>query len=292
MLITLDGSQTAEKVLPYARVLAESFKMPVELLGVIDISRYTSGERARYLDTFIDNAIRRNQEYLKRVAKTFPSGFVETTVEGGAPAETIITKAARKKGTLVVMATHGRSGLKRWFLGSVAEKVLREASNSTLLIRANEETSTAGQVTPNRIIVPLDGSKLAEGVLPTVVELATALKSKVVLLRAYSVQPLAYGYKDFLHAPKEIAAELKKAATSYLDHWVERLKSAGIADVVPNVSDGQAAEAIIAFAKETPHSLIAMCTHGRSGVKRWLLGSVTEKVLRHAPGPVLVFRAE
>jgi nucleotide-binding universal stress UspA family protein len=292
MLITLDGSQTAEKVLPYARALAGSFKMPVELLGVIDISHYTSRERVHYLDTFIDNAIRRNQEYLKRVAKTFPTGFVETTVEGGAPAETIMTKAAKNKGTLVVMATHGRSGLKRWFLGSVAEKVLRGASNSTLLIRANEETTTSDQVTPSRIIVPLDGSKLAEGILPTVVELAKALKLKVVLLRAYSVQPLAYGYKDFLHSPKEIEAELKKATTSYLDHWVELLKSAGIADVVLSISNGQAAEVIIELAKEAPHSLIAMCTHGRSGVKRWLLGSVTEKVLRHAAGPVLVFRAK
>ena len=292
MLVPLDGSETAEKVLPYARALAVSLNIPVELLGVIEISRYASGERVRYLETFLDTAIRRNQEYLERVAKTFPDGSVETTVEGGAPAEAIITKAAENKGTIIVMATHGRSGLKRWLLGSVAEKVLRGASNPALLIRANGEAETEGEATPNRIIAPLDGSELAEAVLPPVVELAKALKLKVVLLRAYSVKAIMEGFEDFLHDSNEIEAELKKETTSYLDNWVERLKCEGFADVVPIVSEGEAAEIIIELAKGSPNSLIAMCTHGRSGVKRWVLGSVTEKVVRHAGDPVLVIRAK
>jgi nucleotide-binding universal stress UspA family protein len=292
MLIPLDGSETAEKVLPYARALAGSCKIPVELLGVIEISRYASGERARYLDTLIDAAIRRNQEYLKRVAKTFSGDSVESTVEGGAPAETIITKAAENKGTLITMATHGRSGLKRWLLGSVAEKVLRGASNPTLLVRANDEAKTAGEVTPNRIIVPLDGSALAEAVLPTVVELAKALKLHVVLFRAYSVKVIMEGFEDYLRDLNEIEAELKKEAMSYLDSRVEHLKSEGLADVIPILSEGEAAETIIELAKGAPNSLIAMSTHGRSGVKRWVLGSVTEKVVRHAGDPVLVIRAK
>jgi nucleotide-binding universal stress UspA family protein len=292
MLVPLDGSETAEKVLPYARALAGSLKIPVELLGVIEISRYASGEKARYLDTLIDTAIRRNQEYLKRVAKTFLGGSLEWTVEGGAPAEAIITKTAENKETLITMATHGRSGLKRWLLGSVAEKVLRGTSNAVLLVRANEEAKTEGEVIPNRIIVPLDGSELAETVLSTVVELAKPLKLKVVLLRAYSVKAIMYGYEDYLHDSNEIEAELKKEATSYLNSWVEHLKSEGLADVVPIVSEGEAAETIIELAKGAPNILIAMCTHGRSGVKRWVLGSVTEKVVRHAGNPVLVIRAK
>jgi nucleotide-binding universal stress UspA family protein len=85
---------------------------------------------------------------------------------------------------------------------------------------------------------------------------------------------------------------LKKEATSYLNSWVEHLKSEGLADVVPIVSEGEAAETIIELAKGAPNILIAMCTHGRSGVKRWVLGSVTEKVVRHAGNPVLVIRAK
>ena len=290
ILVPLDGSETAEKALPYARAFAGNLKVPVELLGVIDISHYASGDRVRYLDALIDAAILRNQEYLKRVATTFAGARVESTVEGGAPAEAIVTKAAGNKGTLIVMATHGRSGLKRWLLGSIAEKVLRGASNPALLVRASGETETEGEVTPTRIIVPLDGSELAEAALTTVVELARALKLKVVLLRAYSVKAIMYSDEDNLHDSNEIATELKNEATRYLDHWAGRLKSEGCADVLPIVSEGDAAETIIEVAEGAPNSLIAMCTHGRSGVKRWVLGSVTEKVIRHAGNPVLVLR--
>ena len=290
ILVPLDGSETAEKALPYARAFAGNLKVPVELLGVIDISHYASGDRVRYLDALIDAAILRNQEYLKRVATTFAGARVESTVEGGAPAEAIVTKAAGNKGTLIVMATHGRSGLKRWLLGSIAEKVLRGASNPALLVRASGETETEGEVTPTRIIVPLDGSELAEAALTTVVELARALKLKVVLLRAYSVKAIMYSDEDNLHDSNEIATELKNEATRYLDHWAGRLKSEGCADVLPIVSEGDAAETIIGVAEGAPNSLIAMCTHGRSGVKRWVLGSVTEKVIRHAGNPVLVLR--
>jgi nucleotide-binding universal stress UspA family protein len=292
ILVPLDGSETSEKVLPYARALARSLKIPIELLAVIDIGRYTSGERARYLDTLMDAAMRRNEEYLKKVAKTFPGAGAEWTVEGGAPEEAIITKAAVNKGTLITMATHGRSGLQRWLLGSVAEKVLRGACNPVLLVRVNEEAKTEGEVTPNRIIVPLDGSELAEAVLPTVVELAKALKLKVVLLQSYRVNAIMYGYENVLPDLNEFNRELKKEAIAYLDSWVEQLNRGGLADVVPIVSEEEAAGIIIKLAKGARSSLIAMCTHGRSGVRRWVLGSVTEKVVRHAGSPVLVIRAQ
>jgi nucleotide-binding universal stress UspA family protein len=173
MLVPLDGSETAEKVLPYARTLAGSLKIPVELLGVIEISRYVSAEKTRYLDTLIDAAIRRNQEYLQRIAKTFPGSSVEYTVEGGVPEEVIITRAA-DKGTLITMATHGRSGVNRWLLGSVTEKILRGSNNPLLVVRANEEAKTEGKATPDSVMVSLDGSEQAETALPIAVELAKA----------------------------------------------------------------------------------------------------------------------
>jgi len=101
-----------------------------------------------------------------------------------------------------------------------------------------------------------------------------------------------HAYKNDRYDSSDTDAESKQEATSYLDGWVERLKRDGFADVVPVVSEGEAAETIIEFAKGAPNSLIAMCTHGRSGVKRWLLGSVTEKVIRHADDPVLVIQAQ
>jgi nucleotide-binding universal stress UspA family protein len=290
MLVPLDGSETAEKVLPYARTLSKSLNISVELLGVIEISRYVSAERTVYLDTLIDAAIRRNQEYLNRIAKTFPDASVKCTVEGGAPGEIIITKAA-DKGTLITMATHGRSGLKRWLLGSIAEKVLRGTSNSVLLVRASEEAKTGDEVTPNRAIVPLDGSELAEAVLPTVVELAKAISLKVILLRSYSVKHVIYSYEDYIPDLDELEAESKREAISYLDGITRLLKEKGVVNVSPLASEGEAAETIIELASGAPNSLIAMCSHGRSGVNRWVLGSITEKVIRHSSNPVLVVRA-
>lgn len=286
ILVPLDGSETAEKVLPYARALTRSLNITVALLKVID----TFGERSRYLDEFMDTAIRRGKEYLQGVAKTFPHASVGWTVEEGRPAEIIITKGAENEGALITMATHGRSGLQRWLLGSVAEKVLRGTGNPVLLVRANEEAKTEGEVTPSRIIVPLDGAELAEGVLPTVVELAKALKLTVVLLQSYRVNAIMYGYENALPDLNEFNEELKKEATAYLDSWVEQLNRGGLADVVPIVSEEEAAEAIIKLANGAPNSLIAMCSHGRSGVRRWVFGSVAEKVIRHASSPVLVMR--
>ena len=293
MLVPLDGSEAAEKVLPYARGLARSLKISVELLAVIEISRYASSEKARFLDALMDVAIRRNQEYLQRVATTFQGASAEWTVEAGVPEEVIITKAAQNKGTLITMATHGRSGINRWLLGSIAEKVLRGTNNPVLLVRANEETKVEGESTPNSIIVPLDGSELAECILSAVVELARTIKLKVILLRSYSVKKhFIYGYENYIRALDTLEAESKNAVLTYLDSKMQQLKSDGLVDVLSVVAEGDAAEAIIELAKGSPNSLIAMCSHGRSGVTRWVLGSVTEKAVRHSGNPVLVIRGE
>jgi nucleotide-binding universal stress UspA family protein len=292
MLIPLDGSKTAAKVLPYARTVARSLKIPVKLMAVTEVLTLTAG-KAHHLDTLVDAAIRRNQEYLQKIAKTFTGVSIDYTVEAGAPEEAIIMKAAANKGTLITMATHGRSGVRRWLLGSVAEKVLRGSSNPVLLVRANEEAETEGEVTLSRIIVALDGSELAEAVLPNVAELAKAINLKVILLRSYTLTPIIGGYEGYIPDLdlNELKAESKSDAVSYLDSKVQQLRSQGLDDVTPLVSEGEAAETIIELARGSPNSVIAMSTHGRSGVMRWVLGSVTEKVVRHSGTPVLVIRA-
>jgi len=290
MLIPLDGSQTAEKVLPYARSLARSLNLPVNLMAVTEILTLTAG-KAHHLATLVDAAILRNQEYLQKMARTFTGVPIDYTVEAGMPEEAIIMKAALDQGTLVAMATHGRSGVKRWLLGSIAEKVLRGSSNPLLLVRADEKARTYGEVTLDQIIVALDGSELAEAVLPTVVELAKAINLKVILLRSYTLPPIIGGYEGYIPDLDELKAEPNQDAVGYLDGKVQQLKNQGLRDVTPLASEGEAAETIIETAQRSPHSLIAMCTHGRSGVKRWILGSVTEKVVRHSVNPVLVIRA-
>src|SRR6266550_2568016 len=162
ILLPLDGSKTAEKVLPYGRFLASTLKLPVELLTAIDIAEIAkriSAEKARYLNTLIENNIRTSEQYLSGIARKFENGSVKCTVEKGTAEEVIIERAAADKGTLISMATHGRSGINRWLLGSVAEKVLRGTTNPLLLVRATEEEKA--EATLKSIVVPLDGSELA-----------------------------------------------------------------------------------------------------------------------------------
>jgi nucleotide-binding universal stress UspA family protein len=205
----------------------------------------------------------------------------------------IVETAAADKGTLVTMATHGRSGMNRWLLGSVTEKVLRGGTNPMLLVRATEEGNTDSVATLKSIVLPLDGSELAEGVLPAVAELAKTLKLAVVLFRAYNIPYSAYAGGEGYYAVnyEELLTAMKEETVDYLEKKTEAVKKLGIANVSYVAKEGFAADEIISLSRKSPDNLIAMCTHGRSGVKRWMLGSVTETVVRHSADPVLVLRA-
>lgn len=297
LLVPLDGSKTAEKVLPYTRFIAAKLKLPVEILEAIDvveIAKHLAPEKVHLLDTLVENRTKSSERYLKGVAGTLPGANVKCTIEKGIAADVIIENSAADKSTLVSLATHGRSGIERWLLGSVAEKVLRGATNPMLLIRATDEAKTEGEANLRSIIVPLDGSELAEQVLPTVAEWAKELKLAIILFRTYTI-PLSVltdepegGYGD---ADEQLITAMQDEAVAYLEKKTEALKKLGAAKVDYNAKYGLAADEIISLGRKTPDSLIAMCTHGHSGVKRWVLGSVTETVVRHSNEPVLVIRA-
>jgi nucleotide-binding universal stress UspA family protein len=297
ILIPLDGSQTAEKVLPYARFLAKTLKLPVELLQVIDvveIAKRIAPENAHFLNTVIENAIRKSEEYLRRVAGTVPGADVKCIVEKGWPEDVIIEKAAMDKGTLISMATHGRSGINRWLLGSVAEKVLRGATTPVFLARATEDAKSEGEAPLHAVIVPLDGSELAEQVLPAAAELAKHIKLEIILFRAYNIPYSALAADPegaYVITDEQLIAALRDEAVAYLEKKTDEMKKMGLEKISCIAEYGLAADEIISLARETPDNFIAMSTHGRSGVRRWVLGSVTETVVRHSGDPVLVIRA-
>jgi nucleotide-binding universal stress UspA family protein len=295
MLIPLDGSKTAEKVLPYARPIAGSLKIPIELMRVIDISEMTSQispGKARFLDTIAEDEARSGRSYLEKIAHRFPGVRVQCTVEKGKPAEVIIEKAAANKDTMIAMATHGRSGLDRWLLGSVAEKVLRGSSNPLLLVRTHEKARGDGEATLKRVIVPLDGSELAEYVLPAVVELAKIMNLEVLLIRVFDIPATMYGGEGRYAIDYDaIRKQFRFEAHAYLEKKAEELRRLGLDKVSLVCPKGYSADEILILGQQNPDSFIAMCTHGRSGVTRWALGSVTENVVRHSGNPVLVIRA-
>jgi nucleotide-binding universal stress UspA family protein len=295
IIIPLDGSKTAEHVLPYARSLADKLEIPVELLSIVDIAELVThlpAEHVRNVDAMLEEGSRLSLEYLRGVATSFPGTVVNCSIERGRAEDVIIQKGETDTAALIAMATHGRSGINRWLLGSIAEKVLRGTANPLLLIRALEREKTVGEAVLKSIVVPLDGSDLAASVLPMVAGLAKKLNLAVVLFRAYNLPPSAYAGVDGYYVPDldKLIPELREEAQDYLEKKSAELKRLGVQEVVCEVKEGLSADQIIKIARAIPDNLVAMCSHGRSGVKRWALGSVTETVVRHCGDPVLVIR--
>jgi nucleotide-binding universal stress UspA family protein len=294
ILIPLDGSKTAEAVLPLARSWSTKLKVPVELIAVVDTAELAGSLSTveRFYMNVVEEETRRCGDYLERVRKnSFPDGC-KSRLEKGNTADIIIDTAAADKDTLIMMATHGRSGLSRWLLGSVAEKVLRGTSNPLLLVRSSDKPRLDGQASLSSIVVPLDGSDLAEKVLPSVVDIAKKLDLEVTLFRAYTVPYAMYGAGvDYTVDQEQLLAAIDVDVSQYLEEKDDALRKAGLEKVFCASKEGLSADEIIKYARRRPESLIAMCTHGRSGFKRWVLGSVTETVVRHSGNPVLVLRA-
>lgn len=294
IVIPLDGSSVSERVLPYARLFARKLNLPVELLAVVDavgLAACLGPDDKRNVERFTAHTLRDSAAFLEKLSKTFSEVSVKCVVEKGRPGEVVIEKAAADSGTLIAMATHGRSGIDRWLLGSVAEKVLHGTRNPLLLVRAGQSAESEGEATLKRLIVPLDGSPLAEKALPHAVALAKAMNLDMVLFRAYTLKQMISTYDDYIPDWNKLEAVSKGEAIRYLDQKARELGEYGSGNVSPVVQEGEPAEQIIDLAERTANSLVVICSHGRSGVGRWVLGSVTERVARHSVGPVLIIRA-
>ena len=147
ILVPLDGSATAEAALPYVEALAVGFKTSVELLSVIDVgamTAYLSADKVPQLDGIVGKEEENSRTYLESVVKNYSASFTATCqVVRGDPAEAILEASSKDRNILIAMATHGHSGAKRWLLGSIAEKVLRNSTCPVFLVRASEAETEA-----------------------------------------------------------------------------------------------------------------------------------------------------
>ena len=316
ILVPLDGSTLAEQAIPTAGRIAHATGGSVTLLRVIlppvdyVYGPYMLRPAFTVLDQGVQKALEEATHYLERVATSSYLAGVETEVvaETGPAAEMILSVVEAKNMNLIVMCTHGETGLKRWVLGSVAQKVARYAPVPVLVL--HHHTTLAGQhphiERPLRVLVPLDGSVLAKAALKPAAQLVAALgaptQGAIHLVRVVkrdtlpgealdpvTKEHLLHKAKTYLasvsgHVREGIAAELKLAVT-----WSIAL-------------DTDAADAIIRVAEigEDPEGsgvfggcdLIALATHGRGGLQRWAMGSVAERVLAGTTLPVLIVRPQ
>jgi nucleotide-binding universal stress UspA family protein len=280
LLLPLDRSSLAEQAIGHAASIARESGAAIDIVLVHEPFPF-----AGYADLPWEEEpdAAAEQKYLEAVADELKSGAQVTAtcaVLRGAPAEMIIRRARDVGADLIVMTSHGRTGLSRTWLGSVADAVMRKSAIPVFMLRPERESETTKRRVAargvKRILVPMDGSTLAGGIVPAATDLARAAHASITLLPV---------------VPDEAATQqLVDLATTELESAAQRLHAeTGIAIDAHVVVSGHAAQAIVDQAEALKIDVIAMSTHGR-GASRLLLGSVADKVLRSSRVPVLLYR--
>jgi nucleotide-binding universal stress UspA family protein len=291
ILVGLDGSPLAETILDPVRSLAGRLGAELVLLHVTHVPedvRTASGDGD--LDEMVMQERARARTYLEGVVQRIGGRAVRTALSVGDAASEIVRSAERERIDLVALATHGRSGLQRWLYGSVADAVLHATTTPLLLLRP--PATGAAPHALRRIVVPLDGSPLAEAALHVAAELGRALAVPLVLLRVIEFTRLAFAADQF-GSPyldyKGILDVLRRDAEQYLARVAADVRAEGLV-VEARTSIGVPADAITAHAREHAGSLVVLGTHGRTGWRALVLGSVARRVVLLAEAPVLVVR--
>ncbi len=319
ILVPLDGSSRAEQAVPVAACIARATpEGRVVLVRVMPPAFQIGAERGAVVhSTRVEPERLDIVAYLTRITGWPVLSGIPTTTEVrlGPPAPAILGAAAAHTSDLIVITSHGRTGLTRWALGSVAQQVARHAEVPVLILRehaARFGAAPGGTRRPLRVLVPLDGSLLAEEAVRPASELALAMAGPraVIMHLVLVVSPYEAGESQMPEALTVVGAQ------EYLRHVSQRLEAdaptirvqwriyAGL-DIAYSILHGEdiAAQQVLAGgaqnvqdvgdADERAHAydLLAMSTHGRTGMTRWATGSITERVLQQTSLPVLVVRA-
>lgn len=287
VMITLDGSKFAEAVLPLAAAIARACGASVLLTRAAPAGLYLGAEYASADGSLIASA----EQYLAEVANrpVLDGLWVNTSVAGGAPADVIVNEAHRRGVDLVAMATHGRGGVARMTLGSVADEVLHSFAGSLLVVRPDVRLLPMdGQ--PKRIVIPLDGSALAARAIDVAAELAKRIDAELVLTVVLGLpEPVvADDHRVIIHIDELIAGD-RLITEEYLSGLAGDLHRRGLR-ASWEIRLGEVTPEIRAVAQAVPGSMVVMTTHGRSGLDRILLGSIADEVVRSSNVPVLMRR--
>jgi len=292
ILVPLDGSNVAEHALIYAEEIAEGFGSEVVLYHTHpDEQKNQENMHNVYLDyvaASLKNSAAKSSSRYKDIKIT-------TKVETGEPSTNICNLVDNNAIGLVIMTAVSVSGLRIGkILGSVTDHVCRIVPIPVLLIRP-ETTESAKNQKPmiNHLLITLDGSELSKLALPVGEELATKLKAKITLFQmARMVRYIDDGYGSIaMMNYAEFDTMEKERVSSEMAKLNTELKTKGLDVDNIVISGNDAAEEIIGASKKVEADMVVMSTHGRSGVKRWVLGNVAERVLRHSEKSLLLVHA-
>ena len=297
ILVPLDGSLRAELVLSLVGRILRREDSEILLVRVMTYPGWFGKADLRYLQ---DAEREEAQKYIDRVVSRLSAKGMKVhgRVVDGSAADVILDTARSEGATLIALSTHGRSGFMRWALGSVAEKIARAADIPLLLLRSFRR-SPKGELEPviseelpfRRILVPVDGSPTSMSIVTPAEHLAQLYGSEILVVHVRTplvpASPVLPGMEAALplvqpHPPPAAEDESTEKAA-------ERFRQAGLS--VRRLSlEGDPASEILDLSETENVDLIALGTHGRSGLSRWALGSVAERVLRSATVPLLLIR--
>lgn len=300
IVVPLDGSPLAERALPYAQYLATLYNANIRLIDVVPdpLPEPATIDTLPHLyhmgETITERHVR--QQALHKAACDRAEGYlfsqavrlrgqglqVSADVCGGPPAEAIVQHADQSD-TLVVMATHGRSGLRRWALGSVADGVVHLGHTPVLLVRATGDVVRTWSI--RRIVVPLDGSRYSQQALPLAADLADQAGADLIFVQVLT--PLLDLEGGWGALPGDFDAQRRTDACAELHAIADEYRARDL-HVTPIVTFGYPAEEIMHASASHDADLIVMATHGRSGVQRVVLGSVADKLLHATATPLLL----
>jgi nucleotide-binding universal stress UspA family protein len=285
-LIPLDGTRLSESAYELLPLLKRLGVQDVRLISVWESAWEESetGAKQHEFGEATEKGRTYLEAYLKQQAeKVAAAGFaVETEVRVGRASGEVLE--ACKDVDIVLIATHGRTGVARWWLGSVADIVIREAGCPVLVIGPNVSQALSPQV--KRILLPLDGSAEAEEALPVATWIAGLTGAELDVVRCLSLTPVAYDPGMGVYSA-DLIDSMEEAVRSYLTEVNTRLAGK---KATTSMLIGGPGEMLYQHLEERPADLVVMTSHGRSGVRRAALGSVTDRLL-HGPAPVLVIRA-
>lgn len=293
--VPLDGSAYADSAIPLARRLAEVTGAALDLVSVYTppLPVYGGGGAMaidRRLDTEVRSALGRHLDTAaKSLAESDGAPRVATNLLTGEVVSSLLHHLRETAPDLVVMTTHGRSGASRFWLGSVADSLLRASPVPVMLVPPSAApASLPGEGMTPRILVPLDGSPEAERIIETLARVMGRAPADVFLLRV--VVPLhqvllSAGFQEEYDRDVRQESEL---ALEYINEMSAKLGEAGISASGRVRVNESIASAILESASEVGASMIAMSSHGRGPLGRFLLGSVADKVIRGARVPVLL----
>jgi nucleotide-binding universal stress UspA family protein len=313
IVVPLDGSELATQVIPYVRTLATQMSASVVLVNIVSTTQrkqffrhhpelmWTTDEaplnedpatRGEPDERMMDLIRKETETHFDPLIQSLRRERidVELQVQFGSPETCILEVSRQKQATMIAMVTHGYSGIRRWAIGSITDRIVHNATIPVLVVRGSHTPPSVQKPPIRNILVPLDGSEFSKRALPTASTIAARARAKMHLtyvLPPVSDQPALVRVVVSQESFEKSLEKTRIWAEDYLNQTAEELRKKGL-QVSTHVTSGHTAEKIIDEAEQHHSDLIVMATHGYSGIQRWSLGSVTDKVLHATTTPLII----